>query len=60
VLGDAITAALGLVWSIGRIVYARAYFGDPAKRSLGFGLTALPALGLLGAAAWGAVRVLLG
>ena len=34
-----------LVWSLGRIVYARAYFADPAKRSLGFALTAFPTLG---------------
>lgn len=47
VLGDLTTAGIGLVWSIGRIVYARAYYADPAKRSLGFGLTMLPTLALL-------------
>ncbi len=60
VLGDQITAALGLIWSIGRILYARAYYADPAKRSLGFALTALPGLILVIAAAWGAVRILIG
>ncbi len=55
VLGDAVTAGLGLLWSIGRIVFARAYFGDPSKRSLGFALTALPTLVLIIAAAWGAI-----
>lgn len=60
VLGDAITAALGLVWSLGRIVYARAYYVDAAKRGPGFGMTMLPTLVLIVAAAWGAVRVLLG
>lgn len=60
VLGDAVTAGFGFVWSLGRIVYARAYFVDPAKRSLGFALTALPSLILIGAGAFGAVRTLLG
>lgn len=60
VLGDAITAGLGLVWSIGRIVYARAYYGDPAKRSAGFMLTLLPTLVLIIAAVVGAVGTLLG
>jgi len=60
VIGDVAAAILGLVWTIGRIIYARAYYGDPAKRSLGFGLTALPTLALVIAAAFGAVRTLLG
>ena len=59
VIGDATAAAFGLLWSVGRIVYARAYFGDPAKRTLGFGLTMLPTLVLLFAALYGAVRTLL-
>ena len=60
VLGDAITAGIGLVWSLGRILYARAYYGDPAKRSLGFALTAFPSLALIIAAAYGAVMALAG
>lgn len=59
VLGDAIAAALGLAWSVGRILYARLYYADPAKRGPGFGLTFFPTLILLVAAAWGAVSVLL-
>ena len=59
VLGDLVTAIVALVWSLGRIVYARAYYGDPAKRSAGFGLTMLPTLVLIVAAAWGAIRALL-
>ncbi len=59
VLGDMITAGLGLVWTLGRIIYARGYYRDPAARSRGFGLTMLPTLVLLGAAIWGAVRVLI-
>ncbi len=56
VLGDQWTALAGLVWSVGRIIYARAYYTDPAKRSLGFMLTLLPTLVLLVATVMGAVR----
>jgi hypothetical protein len=59
VLGDPITAALALTWSIGRIVYARSYYADPAKRGPGFGLTVLPSLILIIAAIVGAVMTLL-
>ncbi len=54
VLGDLVTGGLVLVWSLGRIIFARAYYGDPAKRGPGFGLTLLPSLILLLAGAWGA------
>jgi glutathione S-transferase len=33
---DLVAAALGLVWIIGRIMYAVAYVQDPAKRGPGF------------------------
>ena len=59
VLGDLWTALAGLVWSVGRIIYARAYYADPAKRSLGFTLTLLPTLVLLVATIWGAMRGLM-
>ncbi|GAC1305255.1 MAG: MAPEG family protein [Steroidobacteraceae bacterium] len=47
-------AALGLVYLVGREVYAAAYVRNPAKRSLGFALTFLPVVilalgGLIGA-----------
>ncbi len=58
VLGDAVTAMLALLWSVGRLLYARAYYVDPAKRSLGFLLTFLPTIIMIVAAAWGAVRAL--
>lgn len=39
--------ALGLVWIIGRIVYMKAYMADPAKRSVGFTISALASIALL-------------
>ncbi len=38
---DRVAAALGVVWILGRIVYARAYMADPAKRGAGFGIQML-------------------
>lgn len=38
---DVAAAALGVVWILGRIVYARGYMSDPAKRGPGFGIQAL-------------------
>ena len=58
-LGDKVTAAIGIVWSVGRILYAAAYYRDPKTRSLGFGLTFIPSLVLLISAAVGAVRILI-
>jgi glutathione S-transferase len=45
-LGDAWAAAGGLLWCLGRIVYALGYYKDPAKRELGF-ITAMAASALL-------------
>jgi glutathione S-transferase len=38
---------LGAVYLIGRFVYLRGYVAEPSKRSIGFGLSALPILVLL-------------
>jgi len=35
---------LGLVFVIGRAVYARSYVADPGSRSLGFGLSFIPSV----------------
>jgi glutathione S-transferase len=43
-------AGIGVVWIIGRLVYFRSYVRNPRSRALGFALTALPSLGMLGAA----------
>ncbi len=48
-------AAIGVIYLIGREIYASSYVKDPAKRSAGFGLSFLPTIiliagGLIGAA----------
>ena len=48
-------AVVGAVYLVGRIVYFRAYVKEPASRSLGFGLSALPILVLLAASLAGLV-----
>ena len=42
-----LAALLGLVWIVGRVVYLRGYVADPAQRSTGFALSALPQIILL-------------
>jgi glutathione S-transferase len=44
---DLVAAALGVVWIIGRIMYAVAYVEDPAKRGPGFLIQALATAVLL-------------
>ena len=53
-------AALGVVYLIGREVYAATYVKDPAKREMGYGLTFLPTVILVLGGLIGAVRELLG
>ncbi len=52
-------AGLGVVYLIGRQIYAAAYVKNPATRSFGYGLTFLPMAVLLAGAAFGAIRRLL-
>jgi len=54
-----IAAALGLVFVIGRWLYFRGYVKDPAKREMGFILSAVPNVILLLGGLIGIVRVLL-
>jgi len=53
---DLVAAALGVVWIVGRILYAFGYVAAPAKRELGFIVQALAAavllLGALGRVIW--------
>ena len=51
-----IGAILGLIFVFGRILYSAAYASDPAKRSLGFGLGALPTVILLIGSLVGVIR----
>ena len=55
-INDALAAALGLVWIIGRILYLTGYSQAAAKRGLGFGIQAAAAIllwvGALGAIIW--------
>jgi glutathione S-transferase len=51
-------AGLGVVYIIGRFIYASAYLRDPKSRSLGFALTSIPTLAMMvGILVW-AVRTL--
>lgn len=54
-------AALGVVFIIGRAIYAMSYVREPKSRSLGFGLTAFPTfVMLIGSVAWAVRAILLG
>jgi len=46
-LGAWIAAAVGVVWLVARVLYARAYMADPDKRLIGAGLTGLCTIALL-------------
>ncbi|WP_439105828.1 MAPEG family protein [Congregibacter sp.] len=52
---NAIIAAVGTVYLMGRVVYATSYSKDPKTRGTGFMLSMMPTLGLLLAAAAGAI-----
>jgi len=53
-------AGLGVVYLIGRQVYAAGYVKDPAKRGPGFGLSFLPTVALVAGGLIGAVMSLFG
>jgi uncharacterized membrane protein YecN with MAPEG domain len=48
---DWVAAGLGLVWIVGRLIYAMGYMADPAKRAPGFLIQALATFVLLFGAA---------
>ena len=45
--GNYIGAALGVVWLIGRFLYAMSYVRDPATRGIGFMLTMMPSFAMM-------------
>lgn len=54
-------AALGVVFVLGRAIYAISYVRDPKSRSLGFGLTAFPVVVMLiGILIWAVRAIALG
>ena len=54
-----IAAVLGVIYLIGREVYAAGYVKEPAKRSAGYGLSFLPTVILVVGGLAGAVRQLI-
>ena len=56
--GPLIAAGLGVVYLIGREVYAASYVKDPSKRSAGYGMSFLPAAILIAGGLIGAVKAL--
>lgn len=46
-LGDAWAAGGGALWCIGRILYALGYYKDPAKREVGFTISAIASVLLM-------------
>lgn len=58
-VGDAWAAGLGVVFLVGRALYARQYVADPASRGPGMALSFLPNLVLVLGAIVGAVLALL-
>lgn len=57
-IGDVGAACMGLVWVAGRVWYAVAYMGDPARRSGGWTLAFIAFAGMWLGALWGAVRLI--
>lgn len=56
-LNDRLAAAGGLLWIVGRVLYARGYYRDPKDRALGYGLTVVASFGLMVGAAYGLLLV---
>jgi glutathione S-transferase len=59
-LSDTGAAAGGLIWVIGRAVYAVSYLDAPEKRGPGMGISMLAQIGLFLGAAYGLVRAAIG
>ncbi|HEU4483951.1 MAG TPA: MAPEG family protein [Povalibacter sp.] len=48
----------GVLFIVGRAVYARSYVRNPKSRSLGFALTAIPSFTFMFAILWNAIRAI--
>ena len=59
-LSDKGAAVGGLIWVIGRAVYAVSYLDAPEKRGPGFGISMLAQIGLFLGAVYGLVRAAIG
>jgi glutathione S-transferase len=59
-LSDKGAAVGGLIWVIGRSLYAVSYLNDPAKRGPGMVISMLAQMGLFLGAVYGVVRVAIG
>ncbi|MDE1172125.1 MAG: MAPEG family protein [Parvibaculaceae bacterium] len=53
-----LAAALGVLWVIGRVIYAVSYVKEPSSRSLGFGIQGLATAVLLLGALVGIIRAI--
>lgn len=54
---DRVAAGLGVLWIIGRVFYARAYYRDPKDRALGYGLTVIASFLLMAGAGFGLITL---
>lgn len=59
-VSDRGAAAGGLIWVIGRAIYAVSYLKDPARRGPGMAISMLAVIALFGAAVYGVVRNAIG
>ena len=58
-LSDKGAAVGGLIWIVGRAIYAVAYTRNPSSRGLGFGIAMLAEVGMFLGATYGVIKVLL-
>jgi glutathione S-transferase len=58
-VSDKAAALGGLIWIVGRAIYAVAYTRDPSLRGLGFGIAMFGAVGLFLGATYGVISALL-
>ncbi len=58
-LNDVGAAVGGVVWVVGRVIYAFSYLRDPASRSTGFTIAFVAAAGLFLGAVYGVIRAMI-